>query len=316
MYKKSISGLGILFGLLLVGGTQVNADELTDISELNTRVEQIYKAKKQMVSDREDLVKEIELSNLSNIKEAPSKSKLEHITELNKVVYFREVVQSSEDLLKESETRISELNQNLENVEKELTEVKNFDNLLDSSVSGLTYDKESMSVDELKAFKSTIESRKVAIESSNVEVEDVNKVLETTELLNKSISKIQTDIENYVSLGQKIVNQSKTYLGVPYVWGGKSANGLDCSGLTSRVFREVYGKEIGSVTTQQENSGTVISVSEAKEGDLYFWGSHGSTYHVGIAIGDGTFVHAPVPGDVVKITHINDFMPSFALRVI
>lgn len=96
-----------------------------------------------------------------------------------------------------------------------------------------------------------------------------------------------------------VVSIAAKYIGVPYVWGGKTPSGFDCSGFTSYVFREAYGIEIGGYTVPQENSGTQIAVSSAQAGDLIFWGSRGATYHVAIYVGGGQYIHAPAPGQTV-----------------
>ncbi len=99
------------------------------------------------------------------------------------------------------------------------------------------------------------------------------------------------------------------------MWGGKSPSGFDCSGFTQYVYRETYGVDIGGWTGAQENAGTRISVSEAQAGDLYFWGSPGSTYHVAIATGGGNFIHASQPGTPLEYNHTQWFTPQFAIRV-
>lgn len=100
------------------------------------------------------------------------------------------------------------------------------------------------------------------------------------------------------------------------MWGGSTPSGFDCSGLTSYVYSNAAGISIGRVTTTQEYAGTMISVSEAQPGDLVFFGSRGGTYHVGIYLGNGQFIHAPQTGDVVKITSTAYYTPSFAVNVL
>lgn len=68
-------------------------------------------------------------------------------------------------------------------------------------------------------------------------------------------------------------------------------------------------------TVSQESIGSVRSVASAQPGDLLFWGSRGSTYHVAIALGGGQYIHAPKPGDNVKVGSTQYFMPSFAVHV-
>ena len=112
-----------------------------------------------------------------------------------------------------------------------------------------------------------------------------------------------------------LIGEAYKYLGVPYVWGGKTPAGFDCSGFTSYVFRQAYGMEIGSWTGAQENLGTKISVSQAQPGDLLFWESAGSTYHVAIYLGGGSYIHAPYEGRTVEVNTISNFTPQFAVRV-
>lgn len=113
-----------------------------------------------------------------------------------------------------------------------------------------------------------------------------------------------------------IVQEAYRYLGKPYVWGAKGPNAFDCSGLAYVVYANATGHNIGGWTGDQQYAGTQIPVSEAQPGDLLFWGAPTSvTTHVAIYIGNGQYIHAPQPGDVVKIGNISDFTPTFAVRV-
>lgn len=111
-----------------------------------------------------------------------------------------------------------------------------------------------------------------------------------------------------VSLAVKLANA-----GIPYVSGGSSLSGMDCSGLVAYVFQNAEGKSLAHYTVSLESEVTQKSVSDAQPGDLLFWGNHGSTYHVAIYIGNGQFVAAPEPGENVQVQSISSyFMPSFA----
>ena len=115
--------------------------------------------------------------------------------------------------------------------------------------------------------------------------------------------------------GSAIVAEAYKHIGKPYVWGAKGPNSFDCSGFTRYVYLQVTGRDIGGWTVPQEGAGTVIPVSQAQPGDLYFWGSRGSSYHVAIALGGGSYIHAPQPGESVKVGSVAYFAPSFAVRM-
>ena len=117
-----------------------------------------------------------------------------------------------------------------------------------------------------------------------------------------------------------IVAEARKHLGKPYTQTNPTRlgpNAFDCSGLAYYVFKTVTGRDIGNVTWTQEYAGDMISVSQAKPGDLFFWGSRGSTYHVAIYIGNNQYIHSPTFGKTVEVSPIwwNDFAPSFAIRM-
>ena len=93
------------------------------------------------------------------------------------------------------------------------------------------------------------------------------------------------------------------YLGVPYVWGGSSPSGFDCSGLVMYVYAQL-GISLPHYTVAQWSSTIPISSSEMQPGDLVFFNGLG---HVGIYIGGGQFVDAPHTGSVVRIDSLGSF---------
>lgn len=109
------------------------------------------------------------------------------------------------------------------------------------------------------------------------------------------------------------VDKALSQRGVPYVWGGNTPAGFDCSGLVQWA----YG--LGSsyrTTYQQATLGThKRDVINAPKGSLLFFGSDSAPYHVAISLGNGSYVHAPEPGDVVKIGYSKFFTPSFYITM-
>jgi len=102
--------------------------------------------------------------------------------------------------------------------------------------------------------------------------------------------------------GAQIVAVAQRYIGVPYVYGGASPSGFDCSGLVQYVFNQV-GISIPRVAVDQSKGGQAVSRDNLQPGDLVFFGSPVS--HVGIYIGNGQFINAPKTGDVVKISSLS-----------
>jgi cell wall-associated NlpC family hydrolase len=104
----------------------------------------------------------------------------------------------------------------------------------------------------------------------------------------------------------EIVKTAKQYIGVPYRWGGESAQtGFDCSGLTMVVYR-LNGLDLPRSSRQQWQTGSAIRRSRLAKGDLVFFATSGGrkVSHVGIYVGNGKFIHAPRRGQNIKISSL------------
>lgn len=82
------------------------------------------------------------------------------------------------------------------------------------------------------------------------------------------------------------------WYGVPYKWGGTTKDGVDCSALVQNVYKGAFGRKLPRVTDEQVQTGTRIPRSKLRPGDLVFFRPNNEYNHVGIYLGEGTFVHA------------------------
>ena len=99
-----------------------------------------------------------------------------------------------------------------------------------------------------------------------------------------------------------VVGIAMQYLGVPYVWGGASPSGFDCSGFIMYVYGKM-GISLPHHAASQYGTGAPVSRDQLEAGDLVFFNGLG---HAGIYVGGGSFIHAPHSGDVVKISSLSD----------
>jgi hypothetical protein len=117
------------------------------------------------------------------------------------------------------------------------------------------------------------------------------------------------------TLGGQAVELALQFLGVPYVWGGATPQGFDCSGLTMYVYGQL-GIKLGHYTGFQYYEGRRVSRDELQPGDLVFFRANalGVPQHEGMYIGNGSFIQAPHTGDVVKVSSL--FEARYALSYV
>ena len=103
-----------------------------------------------------------------------------------------------------------------------------------------------------------------------------------------------------------VVGIAMQFLGTPYVYGGSSPGGFDCSGLIMYVYAQI-GVSLPHNAAAQYGYGTPVSRDQLQPGDLVFFNGLG---HAGIYVGGGSFIHAPHTGDVVKISSMSGWYSS------
>ena len=133
---------------------------------------------------------------------------------------------------------------------------------------------------------------------------------------NQNVTSVASSTAINNNAAETVVAAALSQVGTPYVWGGATpGQGLDCSGLVQYAYGRA-NVSLSHYTVAQESAGRQVSLSDLQPGDIIFWGGVGASYHDAIYIGNGQYVHAPQPGETVKVASISQyFMPSFAVRV-
>ena len=140
------------------------------------------------------------------------------------------------------------------------------------------------------------------------------QIISTTKITTKLIaSTSKSEVNNRQSIANLAVNLTND--NIPYLYGGDTLKGMDCSGIVEYVFDQVLKANYPHQTILLEAEGQYQSISQANIGDLLFWGNKGNSYHVAIYIGNNQFVHSPDVGQTVSIETINSyFKPSFSIK--
>jgi cell wall-associated NlpC family hydrolase len=112
-----------------------------------------------------------------------------------------------------------------------------------------------------------------------------------------------------------LVSFLKAQLGKAYVMGASGPSAYDCSGLTQAAFRQI-GVDLPRVSQDQSTTGTQVGLDNLQVGDILYWGSAGSAYHVGVYVGDGNFIGAQNSSTGIVERPLDYDQPTGAVRVL
>ena len=159
--------------------------------------------------------------------------------------------------------------------------------------------------------KATEEAQRKAAEEAQRKAAEEAQRKEAEVEASESQSKEQSNVsEKAPATHGDVISYARQYLGTPYVWGGTSPNGFDCSGFVQYVYRNAAGISLPRDTYGQIGAGSRVSQDQLQPGDLVF----PDAGHVGIYIGGGQMIHSPKSGDVVKISSVWSFYAGVRIK--
>ncbi|WP_252243082.1 MULTISPECIES: C40 family peptidase [unclassified Clostridium] len=281
----------------------------TNMDKLNKYKEQILEKENEIKANEEDV--EIAKKNLEQKDELLSE-RLRNVHmdggfEVTPLKYLEAFFTSGN--IMDAVEKVQVISQMCKSDKKLVIEAKNAEQNLNDMQKKIEKENE-----ELQKNKDEIEKNIKELEDQKKQL--VDYVQENSDILIDSTSSIipitlSSDISDEA---RAIIKEAQKYLGIPYLWGGTTPDGFDCSGLMQYVFNS-QGIEIPRVSQDQQSFAEPINLSELKPGDLVFNKPSNST-HVGLYIGDDKYLHAPHTGDVVKISTLSTSNMKYAGRVL
>lgn len=231
---------------------------------------------------------------------------------LSRSEYIARVISYDKKVIEDIKTKKEKVNRDKENLKAKENKLILLNDINQNKLFQLSSDKENQ---EKLAEKSKKQEIVLALNVSESQAQ-VNATLQQISAIRKAAPKVNLSRGAANFSTDSVIAYASNFLGTPYVWGGtKPVPGFDCSGFTQYVYAH-FGVQLGRTTYEQINDGVQVSRDQLQVGDLVFFGTWSNPHHMGIYIGNNTYIHAPHTGDVIKVSSMTrgDYVTARRVR--